>query len=358
MSAAGRTLLGGLFAGSLLWSSVAMAGQVRFDGDGHVMHPVFSADGKHVAFEVNRLAGQVDLFIADLNGAVAKDGMRVVLPGGSAFGESDRVAANPVWHPSGIIVFEGSSDGGQYRLYYYQPGVGQAAEMIPSTDVSGHITFPAISGDGSIMAFVAKETGNGDVRTRDTNTGKLTQVTDSPGSESFPLFSQDNADVVFTRKYADTEDIFVKRLADGAEQQVVQGPGDQSRPAYAAADGRILYFDSGRGEAEWDLMSVDNNGGDAKRIASNVRLPHRARPSISADGQWVAWAYDDPQKGDRVMVSRVDGSKSVTVSTGHTACGEPALTEADGRVILAYTGLPNSGAEWRFLTVLDITDKL
>ena len=146
MSAAGRALLSGLFAGSLFWSSSAMAGQVRFDGTGHVMHPVFSADGKHVAYEVNRLAGQVDLFISDLNGVVAKDGLKVAIPGGSAFGESDRVAANPVWHPSGIIVFEGSSDGGQYRLYYYQPGVGMASEMIPSKDVPGHITFPAISG--------------------------------------------------------------------------------------------------------------------------------------------------------------------------------------------------------------------
>jgi len=34
------------------------------------------------------------------------------------------------------------------------------------------------------------------------------------------------------------------------------------------------------------------------------------------------------------------------------------LTESNGRVLLAYTGLPGSGAEWRFLTILDVTDKL
>ena len=208
------------------------------------------------------------------------------------------------------------------------------------------------------MAFVAKETGNGDIRTRDTSSGKLAHLTETPGTESFPTFSSDNQIVLFTRKHADTEDIFTHRMSDGMEKQVVQGPGDQTRPTFAAADGRILYFDGYRGEGNWDLMSVDDNGGDAKKIAASVRLPHRGRPAISKDGQWVAWAHDDPQKGDRIMVSKVDGSDTKTIMTGLTACGEPALTEQNGRVILAYTGLKGEGADWRFLSVMDITDKL
>ncbi len=353
-----RFLLGGALALGLAFGTAAEAGQVRFDGDGHVMHPVFSVDGKYVAFEVNRLAGAIDLFVAELNGEIAKDAVRITLPGGSAFGGDDRVAANPVWHPAGIVVFEGSNQGGQYRLYYHQIAGGQAAEMISTSEVPGHLTFPAISKDGSIMAFVAKETGNGDIRTRDTNTGKLAQVTDTPGSESFPLFSSDAQVILFTRKYADTEDIFTHRLSDGMEKQIVQGPGDQTRPVYAAGDSRILYFDGYRGEGQWDLMSVDDNGGDPKKIARGVRLPHRGRPAISKDGKWVAYGWDDPQKGDRITISRVDGSKTVNIITQHTACGEPALTERDGRIYLAYTSLPQSGAEWRSLNVIDITDKL
>ena len=353
-----RSLLGGAIALGLAFSTAANAGQVRFDGDGHVMHPVFSQDGKFVAYEVNRLAGAVDLFISELSGEIAKDGVRISLPGGSAFGGDDRVAANPSWHPAGIIVFEGSNQGGQYRLYYHQPSGGQAAEMISTTEVPGHLTFPAISGDGSVMALVAKETGNGDIRTRSTDTGALNHVTKTPGSESFPTFSKDNEVILFTRKYADTEDIFTNRLADGMEKQIVQGPGDQTRPAFAADDGRILYFDGYRGEGQWDLMSVDDSGGDAKKLARGVRLPHRGRPAISKDGKWVAYAWDDPQKGDRISVSSVDGEKSVNIVTGNTACGEPALTEINGRVLLAYTSLPQSGADWRTLNVIDITDKL
>lgn len=322
------------------------------------MHPVFSLDGKYVAFEVNRLAGAVDLFMSEVNGDIAKDGVRIALPGGTAFGGNDRVAANPAWHPQGIIVFEGSNQGGQYRLYYHQPSGGQAAEMISTQEIPGHLTFPAITHDGNLMALVAKETGNGDIRTRNTGTGALEQVTETPGSESFPSFSKDNEVILFTRKHADTEDIFTHRLSDGMEKQVVQGPGDQTRPAFAADDTRLVYFDGYRGEGQWDLMSVDENGGDAKKLAKGVRLPHRARPAISADGKWVAYTFDDPQKANQVMITTVDGEKTVTISTDNTACGEPALTEQNGRILLAYTALPNSGAEWRFLTIVDVTDKL
>lgn len=356
MSAGVRALLAGLVALGL--AGPASAGQVRFSGDGHVMHPVFSLDGKFVAFEVNRLAGQVDLFVAELNGAIAKDGVRVVLPGTNAFGGGDVVAANPAWHPQKLIVFEGSNTSGQYRLYYYQPGGGAAAEMISTQELPGHITFPAIAPDGNTMALIAKQTGNGDIRLRDTGSGKLSQATSTPATESFPTFSPDGAEMLFTRRHADTEDVFMLQPSSGVEKQIVGGPGDQSRPTYAQAGDRVLYFDGARGENQWDLMSVDANGGDAKKIARSVRLPHRARPAISPDGSWVAWVTDDPQAANKVMLSKVDGSKTLEIPTPHTACGEPALVKQGDRTLLAYTSLPGSGAEWRFLTVIDISDKL
>ncbi len=330
---------------------------IRFDGDGHVYHPVFSVDGDYVAYEVNRLASKVDLYISRVRGSRTDDGVQVTLPGSGPFSE-ETIAANPVWHPAGLIVFEGSNGGGKYRLYYHQPGSGTAAEMITTQQAPGHITFPAVAADGSKMAMVAKMTGNGDLYLRDTNSGELTQETDTSGTESFPAFSPDSSEILFSRRHADTEDIFVKRFADGMEKMVTGGPGDQTRPVYAADGARIVYFDGAQGEGSWDLMSIDHNGGDAKRIGRDVRLPHRARPAISKDGEWVAFTSDDPQKGDRISVARVDGSKVVTVYTDHTACGEPALAENNGRVILAYTALPSSGSEWRFLKVVDITDRL
>lgn len=359
MSSRARAVLGGLIclAGAMV-TQPASAGQVRFGAEGHAYTPVFSLDGKYVAFEVNKLAGQVDQYVSELQGAIAKDAVRISLPGSSSFAGGDVVAVNPTWHPQGIVVFEGSNPGGQLRLYYYQPGTGAASEMIPSSEIGGKLTFPAISRDGKTMAFVASETGNGDIRTRDSSTNKLTQVTSTSATESFPLFSQDGTEIVFTRKHADTEDIFLMRLSDGMEKEVQGGPGDQSRPAFAKGGDRVLYFDSTKGENHWDLFSIASGGGDLKVIGKGVRLPLRGRPAVSPDGEWVAYSYDDPQKANSIFISKVDGSQTVEIKTEHTACGEPALGKQGDRIMLGYTALPNAGAEWRFLTVVDVTDQL
>jgi Tol biopolymer transport system component len=53
-------------------AAAALAGEVRFaPEDGHAYTPVWSADGKWLAFEVNRYdGGSIDLYVA----AVAQNG--------------------------------------------------------------------------------------------------------------------------------------------------------------------------------------------------------------------------------------------------------------------------------------------
>ena len=46
------------------------------------------------------------------------------------------------------------------------------------------------------------------------------------------------------------------------------------------------------------------------------------------------------------------------IKTGMKAAGDPALTVKDGRMLLAFTAIPANEANWRSLTVVDITDKL
>lgn len=345
----------------ILWlaSSVlhtASAGEVKFDGEGHAYHPVWSVDGKLLAFEVNRYAGDVDLYIAPVVGDVSKVGVKVALPGGAnPFGGSGQVVVNPVWHKDGYAVFEGSNQGGQFRIYYRSATGGAAAELIPTTELPGDLTFPTVSPDGRAMAFISDATGSGDIRLRDTQTGKLSQLTSSPFSEMFPLFNTDGTKILFTRKNDGGEDVYELAISAGTETSLATGTGDQTRPIYAA-DGRIVFFDGSRGAEHWDVVSVSK--GTKLTLARDVRLPLRARPSISADGKWVAFAFNDPTKSGKIVLSRVDGSKTVEIPTTFTACGEPALGTQGGRVLLAYTALPSSGSDWRFLYIQDVTDKL
>ncbi len=351
-----RQLLSAAFlAGTLV--TTASAGEVRFSGQGHAYNPAWSPNGRYLAFEVNNYDDKTDLYVSVLNGAIAEDARKVTLPGGGGPFGGSQVVVNPVWHPTNNIVFEGSNAGGQYRLYFYQPTGAAAYEMIPTTEIKGDLTFPAFDAKGNLMAFVSDETGNGDIRIRDTNTEKITTVMQSPGAEMFPQFNEAGTKILFTRKQNNSEDIFEVDIATGKESPVVGGAQDQTRPTYAA-DGRILFFDNSRDNSQWDLMMVSGPGGSKKLLAKAVRLPHRARPALSPDKQWVAVTFEDPAKANSVVLIRVDGSRSVTIPTRYTACGEPALGVQDGKLLLAYTALPTGTADFRRLYVTDISGKL
>jgi Tol biopolymer transport system component len=356
-----RNALGATLVGlALAVSGTAAAGQISFDGDGHAETPTWSLDGKYLSFEVNRFAGSIDMFMVPIQGEVAaKAPMKLSLPGsggGPYGGGGGAVVVNSTWHPDRIVVFEGSNQGGDYRLYYAQTTAGNAAEMIPTTQLSGNLTFPAVSPNGMVMGFISNSTGNGDVYTRDTVSGNVAQLTDTRETEAFPQFRKDGKALLFTRKQSGSEDVFLVNVDTEAVTTIASGAGDQTRPNFAGE--HVVYFDGARGEGTWDLAVASASGGDQKILARDVRLPTRARPAVSADGQWVAYSHADPTKDNKIVLQRVDGSKTVEVSTSHKACGDPALTSSGGRVLLAYTALPDSGADWRKLHVVDVTDKM
>jgi Tol biopolymer transport system component len=355
------TLLSCLSVAAL--GSVAGAGEVRYSADGHAYNPVWSLDGKTLAFEVNAYDdGGISLYFAKVNGAVASDGTIVSLPGNSGPYGGNQVVANPTWHPDGIAVFEGSNQGGQYRLYLAQPGGAAATEMLGTTLAPGDLTFPVASPDGNLLAFVSDQTGDGDLRTWNRVSNKVTQVTNTPTGEMFPMFKADGSTLLFTRKVRMAEDIFQYNMGTGTEQALIQGNGDQTRPTYAAGGEKVLYFSNGAtpagAEPRWDLMVVNSDGTGKQVLAKGIRLPLRARPAVSPDGKWVAYVLDDPTKGQSIRIVTVDGTKTVEIKSEFTACGEPAIGVQGSRILLAYTALPAASADWRALHVVDITSEL
>lgn len=338
-------------------SAPALAGEVRFSGDGHAENPAWSADGKYLAFEVNKFAGDIDMYFAQITGDIAKDAQKVKLPGaGSGFGASGQVVINAAWHPEGIAVFEGSNQGGQLRLYFAAPGGAAASPMLDQTKAPGGLSQPAISGDGNQLAFISDNTGNGDLSAWDRSTDKLTQLTTTEETESFPDFNKDASKLVFTRKQDDSLTIYEYDLSTGSETPLVSGGTDQTRPIYAAG-GRIVFF-AGAGENKWNLVVVEADGSGRRTIAEGVRFPTRSRPALSPDGEWVAFAYDDPTKANKIVLARIDGTATAEVKSSYVACGEPSMGLQNGQVILSYTALPSASSDWRALHIVDVTDKL
>lgn len=341
---------------TILWGLLAttQAGEISVTEKGHVNNPIWSADGKKIAFEINAQAGDISLFVAKVDGVSMSGSPEKILLGAqkSSFGGGGGTIAAPTWHPNGTLFFTGAYKGESNRIYMNAFNGTPSRALISEKDSPGDLSWPTVSNDGSNIVFVSDATGMGDVYSYNLTKWKLQPLVQSEHSEMAPRYD-DSGKVIYTRKRNEGEDVF---LYDGsASSDWVGGAGDQTRPNWA--DSGVVFFSSERGGDNWDIV-VSVAPGKKKTLAKSVRLPFRAPPALSPDGTWVVYGLEHPDKSNSVWATKIDGSKTVELKTAHEACGEPALTSVDGKIYLAYTALPSEGSDWRQLHVMDVTSKL
>ncbi len=345
-------------AALLLLAGQVQAAEVSTADTGHVQNAQFSPDGKWLAFEMNNLSNTVELWITRINGTVPGQPREIDVPGTStAFGSGGSFAGSAVWAgaTSDMFIFEASGPGGTMRLYYAGPESGSPNQLIENSAVSGNLTSPAFSASTQRLAFVSDSTGRGDVYVWDMAGGQPQVTSTTNESEHAPTFSDDGSTVVFSRGNNGAGDIY-RWEGGGSTPPVKGGNGDQTRPVVSGD--QVVYFTSERGDGSWDIAAVPITGGKRTIIARDVKLPARSSPAITPDGGSVAYVSADNEKADAIRFVQLDGTNPRSIATGLWACGEPELVSAGGKLLLAFTALPNAGADWRRLHVVDITGKL
>ena len=162
----------------------------------------------------------------------------------------------------------------------------------------------------------------------------LTRLTSNPGLTSFPAISPDGSLVAYASDRAGEGnlDIWVQQIAGGEPIRLTRGKADEYEPAFSP-DGSRLAF---RSEADrGGVYLVSALGGEPRRIAQFGRSPE-----FSPDGQTLLFAIGSPGVGgafsfgaSTIYSVAVNGGESHQLAPDLSSAHHPAWTE-DGKHIL------------------------
>jgi Tol biopolymer transport system component len=353
-------------------------------------NPVINAAGTRIAF-----FSRGTLFLVDTTTGTTTQ----------LTGSSGGPNLSPTINAAGTrIVFASTADptGGNpdrnNELFLLDTSTGTTTQLTATTGILANFgAAPAINGDGTRVAFVSRANltggnadGNPEIFLLDTSTGTTTQLTATTGSstvQSSPAISGDGTRIAFlssadlTGGNADrTTELFLFDTTTGTTTQLTSTPGSNKAgfaisnlaPAIDAAGTRIVFVSDadltgGNPDGDPELFLLDTTTGTTTQLTATIDIRTPPMPlSIDAAGTRIAFHSDadltggNPDGSDELfLVDTSTGTTTqLTTTTGtRTFQSSPAINAAGTRIAFGSNadltgGNPDGNFE---LFVLDTT---
>jgi tricorn protease len=148
-----------------------------------------------------------------------------------------------------------------------------------------HFTDPALSPDGSEIAFVS----GGDIWTVPATGGDAHLLVSHPANEARPLYSPDGRRLAFNSARTGNGDIYVLTIETGDLKRLTFDDSNDALDAWSA-DGRWIYFTSNSRDVQGntDIYRVSSEGGTPMQVSGDLyTFEYFAAPS--PDGRTIAF---------------------------------------------------------------------
>jgi Tol biopolymer transport system component len=237
-------------------------------------YPVYSPDGRRLAFASNRL-GPEQLWIMDLS---TRRSERIDLPGRD-------VGVNlPTWTGDGRrLVLTRSFPDGTQAMWITAADGSEAKEFLKEkTGSSGQ----AFSPDGKSLAYSARVGGVQQLYRLEVASGRSRQITGSPGDKFNPTWSPDGGRIAYSSNATGVMEVWAISPDGQGEKQLTSGFERMYHPFYSP-DGRWLYVQP----SHRNVHRMPAGGGPLEPV---TRFPESGlfleEPTMSPDGRFLAYS--------------------------------------------------------------------
>ncbi len=217
--------------------------------------------------------------------------------------------------------------------------------------------YPALSPDGTKMAYMSNADGDFDIYVLHLKERILNQLTDAPNRDGTPVWSPDGSQIAF-QSFRDGHSQIYIMDADGRNQLNISNSNSHDEHPFWSADGKRILFCSdrtrlkGKKDDNIDIFEMNADGSNVHQITETPEVETYA--SWSPNGEKIV-CRKIIENGDwEIVIMNRDGSNPENLSNHEGIDGWP-IWSPDGKSI-AYAS--EDGEHTRIFTInIDSTNK-
>jgi TolB protein len=202
---------------------------------------------------------------------------------------------------------------------------------------------PAVSPDGTKLAFASNRSGHWDLYVMSLMDGRINQLTDTPEYKANPSWSPDGQWLAYESYQTDIDQgnlEIVLRPVDGSQNAIrlTDDPAADFSPTWSPAGRKIAFVSSRSGDLEIWLADLDKTLDRFQNISRDARSDED-HPTWSPDGNKLAWASTS---ADGINMLRIWDLARPDDEAQELECGDWPVWDPTGERLLTVYSSPNA----------------
>ncbi|NMB89860.1 MAG: hypothetical protein GYA17_16000 [Chloroflexi bacterium] len=229
-------------------------------------------------------------------------------------------------------------DGNYIHLFAYHP---LEMPLTRLTDSNWDDMQPAVSPDGSRIAFASHRNGYWDIYIWNLVDNSQARITDTPEFDGSPSWSPDGQWLVYESYQDDSLEILVQSLADLGQPPIrlTQDPAADFSPTWSPQGREIAFVSTRSGEEEIWLARLDQVDNRFQNVSQNSQT-RQNHPRWSGDGNFLAWTEESDDFSQIAIWGLQDAPGRVRIIES----GQNPVWSPSGNAILALIPFANTSA--------------